>query len=195
MDTPMSIWYNVIYSDGEQWCCRGVGEANLARNLKTTKQQGGGGLMVWGFIPSEGVGRLYCVEVTMNSSQYIFCLSSTLLPFLQEKDIPTSHIFWLQGNARAHTAQATQKYIEEVGLNTMPWPPESPDMNIIEHFWAILKSRIKKRKPQPSNLNQLWLAAQEEWYSITKAEILRLFDSIPDRILQLYEAKGWYTDY
>jgi transposase len=77
----------------------------------------------------------------------------------------------------------------------MPWPPGSPDMNIIEHVWAILKSKIKKRRPQPSNLDQLWVAAQEEWYSIPKDQIDILYRSIPDRIAALLDAKGWYTKY
>ena len=77
----------------------------------------------------------------------------------------------------------------------MPWPPGSPDMNIIEHVWAILKSQIKCRPKKPQNLDQLWVAAQEEWYAIPKEKIEALYDSIPRRIDALVDAKGWYTKY
>jgi hypothetical protein len=109
LDIPPSLWHHVVYtdesrinlwgSDGEQWCCRGPREANLPRNLKTTKQQGGGGLMVWGCITSEGVGWLYCVEGSMNASQYCTTLSATLFPSLEDAGMDASTIFFQQDNA------------------------------------------------------------------------------------------------
>ena len=55
------------------------------------------------------------------------------------------------------------------------------------------KSSTGQKKPQ--NLDQLWVAAQEEWYAIPKEVIEALYDSIPRRIDALVNATGWYTKY
>ena len=68
-------------------------------------------------------------------------------------------------------------------------------MSIIEHAWPILKRLIKARPRHPRNEEELWVAAQEEWLKVTRAEIENLYDSIPDRVEALYQAKGWYTRY
>jgi hypothetical protein len=186
---------NLWGSDGEQWCRRRPGEANLARNLKTTKQQGGGGLMVWGCISHEGVGRLYRVTDTMTAIQYCKVLEEELIPSIRDAGMDEWSITFQQDNARVHTARVTQAKMDELGLNLMPWPPASPDQNIIEHVWAILKDRIRKRKCKPTNLDQLWAVTQEEWYAIPKEQITVLYDSVPRRIDALVDAKGWYTKY
>jgi hypothetical protein len=84
-------------------------------------------------------------------------------------------------------------YIKALQLDVMPWPPGSPYMNTIKHVWAILKAWIKRRKAQPSNLEELWEATQCEWYAIPKEQITKLYDSIPWRIATFIETKGWYT--
>ena len=45
------------------------------------------------------------------------------------------------------------------------WPARSPDLNPIEHFWAIFKRAVFAKRI--SNLAEM------------KAEILRVFESIP----------------
>jgi hypothetical protein len=188
-------WINLWGLDGTLYCSRGVKEAYLPRNVKPTKQQGGGGLMVWGCITQKGVGCLYCVEGTMNKEKYCEVLSDALIPSLRDACLKTSSVTFQHDGATSHTATITQSTLSSLKLDTMPWPPGSPDMNIIEHVWAILKQQIKKRRPYPCNMDQLWEAAQEEWYNIPKATIKKLYKSIPCRLDALISAKGWYTKY
>ena len=39
-----------------------------------------------------------------------------------------------------------QDYFAEENIEVLEWPPHSPDLNIIENFWAIMKHKIRKLK-------------------------------------------------
>jgi len=68
-------------------------------------------------------------------------------------------------------------------------------MNPIEHVWNHVNNRIRSRKVQPQNINQLKLVIEEEWY-LTPVEYIRsLFDSMNRRVSALLEANGGYTKY
>lgn len=57
---------------------------------------------------------------------------------------------WLfqQDNAPAHRAQRTHKFLNDKNVSVLSCPPYSPDLNIIELVWAIMKNRIDRRNIQ-----------------------------------------------
>ncbi len=151
--------------------------------------------MVWGCITSNGVRQLYHITGMMNAIQYCRVLEQTLIPSIIEAGFHPWSVSFQQDNARVHMAKISNKKITELGLLLMPWPAGSPDMNIIEHVWAILKIRIRHRTQKPKNLDELWVATQEEWYRIPKRQIETLYESVPRLIDALVEARGWHTKY
>ncbi|KZO94899.1 hypothetical protein CALVIDRAFT_454628, partial [Calocera viscosa TUFC12733] len=70
-----------------------------------------------------------------------------------------------------------------------------PDMNIIEHCWHYVKSRLRMRRPAPRNADQLFEAAQEEWAAMPREYIQNLYLSMRSRIQFLIQVKGWHTRY
>lgn len=40
------------------------------------------------------------------------------------------------------------RWISEIGLRTIDWPPQSPDINPIENVWQQLKLMGKNKKPK-----------------------------------------------
>jgi transposase len=54
-------------------------------------------------------------------------------------------------NATFHKSPNIQRKIESVGARIMFLPPYSPDLNKIEHQWAVLKMRLRKTKYQSEN--------------------------------------------
>jgi hypothetical protein len=68
-------------------------------------------------------------------------------------------------------------------------------MNIIEHAWEYLERRVHSRTPLPRKLGDLW-EALVEWGNIEDDYyITKLYESMPDRIQALLEAKGAHTRY
>lgn len=52
----------------------------------------------------------------------------------------------IMDNYIIHKSKKTQVLIEDVGCKILFLPPYSPDLNPIENYWAVIKSRIKKLK-------------------------------------------------
>jgi len=98
-----------------------------------------------------------------------------------------------QDNAPCHKARAVTNFLMDVGANVLNWPPQSPDLNIIENVWSLLKrkrtvSLHKTREETISELTSLW----EE---ISPEILQNLVDSVPRRLQKVIEAKGGYTFY
>jgi hypothetical protein len=67
-----------------------------------------------------------------------------------------------------HTAGTDQSWFEEHEgeRQQLPWPAQSPDLNITEPLWSVLVTRLKNRFPPPTSLKQFEDILQEEWYKI-----------------------------
>ena len=68
------------------------------------------------------------------------------------------------------------------------WPSQSPDLNIIENMWSVLKRNLWKYNTK--NINELWSLCQEEWMSIPNSYVTSLFSSIPRRLKETIKNKG-----
>ena len=58
-------------------------------------------------------------------------------------------------NARPHNAQMTVDFLLNQGVEVLPWPSYSPDLNPIEHIWDELGKRLSARKRVPVNSQML----------------------------------------
>lgn len=76
-----------------------------------------------------------------------------------------------------------------------PHPPQSLDMNPIEHVWKQLKFMVNNRPTHPQNAHELWVAVQEEWQNIDINFINTLIDSMPDHVQALFDTQGGSTKY
>jgi len=66
------------------------------------------------------------------------------------------NIIFQQDNATPHVAKRTRVWFEnamgEHGFMLMEWPPNSPDMNPIEHLWGHLKLKLHRQYPDTKYL-------------------------------------------
>jgi hypothetical protein len=81
------------------------------------------------------------------------------------------------------TAGTVQSWFEEHEgeLQHLPWPAQSPDLNITEPLWSVLETRVRNRFPPPTSLKQLEDVLQEEWDKIPLETVQNLYESIPRR--------------
>ena len=64
----------------------------------------------------------------------------------KKKYFPRREIIFQHDNAPAHRAFTTKTWFaNQQGISLIQWPPNSPDLNPIEHDWQILKKEIRKK--------------------------------------------------
>jgi hypothetical protein len=186
---------NLVGSDGARWICQRVQEALKPEHVQGMRQGGGGMIMVWGLISHSGVGPFHQVEGPLNALAYRGILEDHLLPYYEEHLLDPTVTVYQQDGATSHTAQLTRDWLRDNYVLTTSWPANSPDLNIIEPVWRMLKIGIYCREHQPENWEQLWSAAREEWGRINSSYILNLYHSMPCRISAVIAARGGNTKY
>jgi transposase len=145
-------------------------------------------IMVWGAIRSDGRRMLIKCESNVDSVEYQRILS------LARSHIYTRRFILQQDGASSHTSASTRQYLLNNSLRTLEnWPSQSPDLNIIEQMWLILKENIKKKSPR--TVEDLWNIAHKEWMDISNELIEKLYASVPRRLLAVLAAKGGNTKY
>ena len=98
-------------------------------------------------------------------------------------------------NAPSHSANITTTFLEENNIQKLNWPPYSPDMNIIEHVWAVLKQKVRlqahtTRQGLIREVQAIWDGDQE-----IRNLIGTLYDGMNRRVTALLLARGGYTRY
>ncbi len=86
-------------------------------------------------------------------------------------------------------------FLEEEGVEHMPWPACSPYMNPIENVWAEVTRGINKLEHQPTNVVECRQAVMDAWAAIPVETLESLADSMPRRVRALLNARGSHTRY
>ena len=73
----------------------------------------------------------------------------------------------MQDGGPCNRSKFTLEYLDRRHIcEISDWLAQSPDLNIIEDLWSVLKSRVQKRLSKTSN--ELWAITKEEWNAISK---------------------------
>jgi transposase len=177
-------------------------------------------MMFWGGIAIDGKSRLIPVHGGMNAANYATVLTEGYFNLQKElegvygivegvAEGPTAQtgesiVFLQQDNATAHTAKATVKFFEENNIKVFAkWPANSPDLNPIEHVWAILKRRvyafIEERKTvftqSKASKDEFRELVLKTWDAIAQEEIRPLILNMDERLEAVIKAKGGHTHY
>ena len=196
-------WRHVLFSDESRFLLHRVdGRLRVRREVGQRFQEdcvtgtiahGGGSVHVWGGIHYGGRTNLVVLHGNVNADSYRRVLETEMVPYARAH---FGHNFVFQhDNAPAHRARRLQAYLEEEGIEQLPWPPYSPDLNPIEHCWDALGRAVHQRDVQPANLDELEEALTEEWVALSQRYINKLVESLPRRIRAVIQARGGYTKY
>ena len=99
-----------------------------------------------------------------------------------------------QDGATPQTANITQDLVQEVfGDNKVwlkdDWPGSSPDLNMIETLWAILKDAVYQ-DPQARTLDELRRRVRREWKRIPQDLLQKLAESFKKRVEGVIASEG-----
>ncbi|GIY34768.1 uncharacterized protein CEXT_86541 [Caerostris extrusa] len=77
--------------------------------------------------------------------------------------------------------------------NQLQSPPQSPDLNPIEHLWDLLERKIRQHKIVSKEMLKRVIIT--EWNNISSEEISKLVHSMPKRLTEVLRRKGYPTTY
>ncbi len=105
--------------------------------------------------------------------------------------------YFQQDNAPCHKAKIISDWFLEQDneFTLLKWPPQSPDLNPIEHLWDVVEREIHIMDMQPIHLQQLHDAIMSIWNKISEECLQHLVESIPWRIKAVLNAKWGPTRY
>ncbi len=101
-------------------------------------------------------------------------------------------MYFQQDNAPSHKAQIISDWFLEHDneFTLLKCPPQSPDLNPIEHLWDVEEREINIMDVQTTNLQQLRDAIMSIWTKISEDCFQHLVKSMPRRIKAVLKAKG-----
>jgi transposase len=200
-------WFDrIVWSDettvrqapkGQQqliWTHTSVNKDNLQTNLQI--HSGGFSVMFFGCFSNFGIGPLVALEQSMNAAVYMEVIEQHVIPEIQaaKEDFGVNLIF-MQDNAPCHKAKVVMDFFRDNGIEPLPWPAQSPDLNPIENLWAILKQRRQKKFGMPSSRDELVEQVFDIWNSLEPELCLSLSKSARKRLIQCIDRNGRATKY
>jgi hypothetical protein len=195
-------WKNVLWTDESKfeifntkrrvYVRRRTGERYLSACVTPTVKHGGGSVMVWGCFGAEKVGDLHQVQGILNKNGYHLILQKHTIPSGTRLIGPK--FILQQDNDPKHTSLLCKHYLENKEkaniLQTMEWPPQSPDLNPIELLWDELDRKV--REMQPTSAKHLWECLQNAWESIPQSCLSKLTERMVRVCRAVITAKGGY---
>lgn len=169
------------------------------RQLPTVKHDSVS-FMIWACITYDGFGTCAIVKGNMNATQYTIILDNRLAPVMQGHPAGKNAIFQADNDPK-HSSKKAKQLLKDYGFKVLDHPSQSPDLNLIEHFFvpqAALRERMTEA-PVCTTVKALEQRLDEVATTIntpkTVAKIKSLYKSMPRRMQAVIKAKGYATKY
>jgi transposase len=140
-------------------------------------------VMVWGSIARDFKSSLMRVDEHLNADQYVAMIAASgVIELMNARHGQTGWVFQ-HDLASPHRGKITRQFVEPLCLTLLSefhWPANSPDLNVIENLWAILKRRMATQDSETADGR--WEQVRTAWDNITFDEINHLVDSFDSRL-------------
>lgn len=100
-------------------------------------------------------------------------LVSHVIPFAKNNG---NKLIVMHDNPRLDVARQAQNYLQEEKIDVIEWPPRSPEMNLTEQVWNMLRRRARTRDSR--NLAELKIILAEKWNNIPEEDLRKKWSGI-----------------
>ena len=201
-DWEVEDWTDVIFTDESKIFCQKSGSClvrrfkgeEIARSYYIPRQMYHGGLemMVWGSVSGNGVGRIVKLEGKIDAFKMLEILEFNL----DWRMMANNHLILQHDNCGPFNNKIVDQWCESNNVTQLPWPANSPDLNIIENISASIKERLHLDRQEIFDKDDLWEHTLRHWYSDkTDNIILNCYQSLPRRIREVIRNHGYHTKY
>ncbi len=148
--------------------------------------------MVWVIFSWLTLGPLVPIEHRLNATAYLSIDADHVHPFMTTVNL-SSDGYFQQYNAPCHKAQIISDWFlqHDNEFTLLKWPPQSPDLNPIEHLLDVVEREIHIMylNVKLTNVQQLHDAIMSIWTKISEEWFQHLVESMPRRIKAVLKAK------
>ena len=95
--------------------------------------------------------------------------------------------------SKVHTAKKTSRFLKEQDLKCLVLPGNSPDLNPIEHCFALLKRRLERHPTR--TIKELKVTVRNLWHNLSDEYINTLCNSMGRRMSAVIKSNGGVTKY
>ncbi len=161
-------WKNVAWSDESRFLLHSDGRVSIwckrtwkyGSILPCLNGSSGGGVMVWRIFSWHTLGPLVPIQHRLYTTAYLSIVADHVHPFMTtvypSSDATSSRIMH-------HVSNHLWFLEHDNEFTLLKWPPQSPDLNPIEHLWDVEEREILIMDVQPTNLQQLREAIMTIW--------------------------------
>ncbi len=124
------------------------------------------------------MGPLVPIKHCLIATAYLSIVANHVHPIMTTV-YPSSDGYLQQDNVPCHKAKIISDWFLEHDneFTLLKWPPQSPDLNPIEHLWDVVEREIRIMDVHPTK--QLRNAILSIWSKISEECFQHLFESIP----------------
>lgn len=203
-------WAHVLFSDEmavklfmerhvRDYVWRRVDEEFHPDCISYQRHPKGTGLIFWGVFRKGkmGPGGFFDLKDGQSVDSTIYrdqILLGPLRQFWEEAFEDISEPIVMEDNAPVHKKVCIPTRAE-LGMVSLEWPPNSPDLNPIENIWSYMKNIIVKDYAQVSSAEEMKQIVRRIWDQFKDTEWDKLIASMPERMEAVIAAKGGSTGF